>query len=305
MVGTGVSAKHGILLKGGSSIESGYLLTKVLFDKTGTLTAGRMTVVDIQAVGYHVDEFLAIVSSAESASEHHIAKAITKFGRDKLGEDITSQYIISDFSGDPGLGVSCTVTNVSSHKTCRKLLLGSAGFLEKYNIEVSDSWFTSQAYHESLGHTVVFVAINGQFSGLLSISDKLKPETITCINYLRSMNIKIAMITGDQERTANVIARECGIFEVYAGVSPKGKRDLVEKMQKEGDVVAMVGDGINDSAALVQSDFGIAVFGGTDVAIEAANVVLMKDDLRDVVTAIDLTRTIFRRIQLNFLWATI
>lgn len=247
-------------------------------------------------------------------------------------------YSLTEFKSVPGSGIQCVCNDIQVH-------IGNHEFLIQNNVIIPSSLETSRKTQESKGHTVVLVSFNHMFVGLLALSDIIKPESYTAINAIKKLGISVAMVTGDQSRTANFIAGKLGITEVYAGVSPAGKKRIVMEMQKSkgfsprdyeglrggdlstggigrkgGFVVGMVGDGVNDSASIAQADVGIAVYGGTDVAVEgeyiyiywyfnenniAASIVLMRPDLLDVVTAIDLSKTIFKRIQLNFVWATV
>ncbi|KAJ3279665.1 hypothetical protein HK104_001260 [Borealophlyctis nickersoniae] len=306
MVGTGVGAKLGILIKGGAPLETAHRVSKFVFDKTGTLTMGKLSVVmhRLYLGGVKDVEFFGVVGAAESNSEHPVGKAIAKHGKEILGVSMYP-HAVTDFEAVAGLGIKCIVTPPGPTPRAITVLIGNQKFLTENGTPVPSACQESKRYHESQGHTVVLVSFNNSLVGLLALADKLKPESAACVRALRRMGVDVCMVTGDQEATARAIAKECAINEVHAGVSPNGKKLLVSRMQKEGHVVGMVGDGVNDSASIAQADMGIAVFGGTDVAIEAANVVLMREDLTDVVAAIDLSRTIFRRIKLNFLWATI
>ncbi|KAJ3024955.1 serine/threonine protein kinase Ran1, partial [Rhizophlyctis rosea] len=232
---------------------------------------------------------------------HPLGRAVVGFGKEKLGvESFTEE--VKGFEAVAGRGVRCVVAEKNGKEV--NVLIGNEAFLKEGGVTVSDGCRESKRYHESLGHTVVLVAFDSTLTGFIAMADKLKPEATACVKALQRMGVQVAMVTGDQPATAEAIARECAITEIHAGVSPMGKKTIVERMQSEGHVVGMVGDGVNDSASIAQADFGVAVFGGTDVAVEAASVVLMREELTDVVTAIDLSRTIFRRIKLNFLWAT-
>ncbi|RKO91762.1 hypothetical protein BDK51DRAFT_26069, partial [Blyttiomyces helicus] len=306
MVGTGVGAQLGILIKGGAPLETAHRVTKFVFDKTGTLTAGKMSVVATRR--YFPDPAMSdaalfgIVGAAESNSEHPLGKAIARYGKEMLHVH-AFPHTVDTFDAVAGSGIQCTVTPPGEKEV--KVLIGNLKFLRTHNATIDPTFADSQSYHESQGHTVILVALDGRLSALVALADTLKPESRATVAALARMGISVAMVTGDQETTARVIAHEIGITEVHAGVSPSGKKQIVERMQKAGNVVAMVGDGVNDSASIAQADIGIAVYGGTDVAVEAANIVLMREELTDVVAAIDLSRTIFRRIRLNFLWATV
>ncbi|KAI9352021.1 hypothetical protein BDR26DRAFT_815515 [Obelidium mucronatum] len=310
MVGTGVGAQLGILIKGGGPLSVANRVTKVVFDKTGTLTQGKMGVVNhkqIKDTGIAMvddlgtSQFLSMVGAVEEASEHAIGKSLFKYCKATV-KSSSFGIALHEFESVPGNGVRAIVSNTMSVQY--RLCIGNASFLLGEGCSVPKSEIVAVKAQETLGLTVVLVAIEKQFCGTFALSDVLKPESKAAVAALRKLGLEVCMITGDQELTAQAIAEQCGISEVHAGVSPAGKKTLVENMQLEGDVVAMVGDGVNDSASIAQADVGIAVFGGTDVAIEAASIVLMKDDMMQIVTALDLCRTIYQRIRLNFVWAT-
>ncbi|KAH6562764.1 hypothetical protein BASA62_008958 [Batrachochytrium salamandrivorans] len=314
MVGTGIGAKLGILIKGGGPLEMAHRVSKIIFDKTGTLTMGKMSLVamttDPVAGARHITEkvLLSMVGAAESNSEHPLGKSIVRYARQRLnlGANRAFPEQILDFHAVPGSGLSCCVILSDASHTTHQLHLGSSKFLaQECRVVISDTHLAVKQQHEAQGRTVIFVAIDGHFAGLFAFEDTIKPESLSVVRALKRMGIQVAMVTGDQELTACAIAKQCGITEIHSGTSPQGKKRIVEEMQADGHVVAMIGDGINDSASIAQADMGIAVFGGTDVAMEAANVVLMRPDLTDVVTAIDLSRTIFRRIWINFMWASV
>ncbi|RIA81458.1 E1-E2 ATPase-domain-containing protein [Glomus cerebriforme] len=325
MVGTGVGAQNGILIKGGKSLESGYKITKVVFDKTGTLTKGKLDVTRYELMNDNLEFtheiFFALVGAAESLSEHPYGKAIVSYAKQLLDvENLDAN--ISNFEAIAGLGIKCNVVlnrsyssvppmteNTSTIGKSYKVLVGNVKFLMQQNqIDIPSNSIKFKENQERLGRTVVSVAIDNKFVGLICLSDTIKPEAKLAVGALHSMGIKVAMVTGDQQLTAEAIASQCGITEIHAGVSPKGKTLIVKSLQHEGvnrNVVAMVGDGINDSPALAAADVGIALCSGTDVAIEAADIVLMRNDLIDVVAAFDLSRSIFNRIRLNFIWASL
>ncbi|RKP00030.1 hypothetical protein CXG81DRAFT_13717, partial [Caulochytrium protostelioides] len=329
MVGTGVGAQQGILIKGAGSIEVADRVTTVVFDKTGTLTEGNMSVVTFRL--YHPDHqaalpdadalsieqaFFHLVGQAETSSEHPIARAIVRFAHEMAGWKRKPGFHaeLVAFDNTPGSGIAATL-QMQGHTYAVRM--GHAAFLEAASHDdqagggggggtaVPASVREQKAQNERMGYTTILVAINGHFAGLLAVADTLKPEAVTTVRALGRLGIHVVMITGDQQATADVIARECEIEIVHAGVSPMGKKHLVERMQQAGEIVAMIGDGINDSASLAQANMGIAVHGGTDMSVQASDVVLMRPDLLDLVVAIDLSKTIFRRIRLNFLWATL
>ncbi|KAG0261369.1 hypothetical protein BGZ95_004250 [Linnemannia exigua] len=335
MVGTGVGAQHGILIKSGTALEEAQKITKVLFDKTGTLTVGKLTVaswsLNLPTVSTTTSDgssggsssnaataaslasladkdLFTIVGAAESSSEHPLGRAVALYAKQQLN---TSQCdaSVSDFSAATGQGIECIVTLPSSSSTnTYRVVIGNRSWLTDRQVDLPTSLKQSQESQERLGRTTILVAINTLYIGWISLSDTIKPESARTVARLQQMGIQVAMVTGDQPLVAQVIASECGISasNVHAGVSPAGKTALVQQLQEEdGHVVAMVGDGINDSPALAQSDLGIALVSGTDIAMEAADMVLMRSDLTDVVAAIDLCRVIYRRIRYNFAWASI
>ncbi|KAF9285569.1 hypothetical protein BGZ68_003755 [Mortierella alpina] len=325
MVGTGVGAQHGILIKSGGALEKAHKVTKVVFDKTGTLTVGKLTVANwslkapaVSAVtattgssnsaassslsSLTAEDFFTIVGAAESSSEHPLGRAIGAHAKDKLNVSSFSATV-TDFSASTGQGIECTVT-LPSLKGYR-VVIGNKSWLSDRHVSLPSELAADQMGQERVGRTTVLVALNGVFVGFISLSDKIKPEAARTVARLQQMGIQVAMVTGDQPLVAQVIAADCGIHEVHAGVSPSGKTTIVSTLQAQGHCVAMVGDGINDSPALAQSDLGIALVSGTDIAMEAADMVLMRGDLTDVVAAVDLCRTIFKRIRYNFAWACI
>ncbi|KAL1919673.1 uncharacterized protein VTP21DRAFT_1604 [Calcarisporiella thermophila] len=341
MVGTGVGAEHGILIKGGNPLEAGAKIGKIVFDKTGTLTTGELDVAEYGVWNeeeIEIDEnpdktssqlteelFFMLAGAAESKSEHPLAKAVSEHGK-KLLRIVAYETVaeIVKFSSTTGRGVACTVIPKDSSVSFN-VLVGSPAWIESNLGSLSPAQTRSKEVQEALGRTCILVAINDRVAGYISLSDTIRPEARRAIAELHRMGIETAMVTGDQEITARSIAALAGIQEVHAGVSPNGKRHIVQEMQKSlqfrhskhelsrggffrsggGKLVAMVGDGINDSPALAASDFGVAMCSGTDVAMEAADVVLMRSDLTDVVAALHLTRTIYRRIKLNLMWACI
>lgn len=300
MVGTGVGAKMGILIKGGEPLETAHRITKVVFDKTGTLTVGSMSVYTfdiLAACTISRPELLKAVGLIESNSEHPIGKSMVEYAPPPYTAEIERVESI------PGSGMRAVLINKSTGEK-NQYTIGNLKFIQQYKCTSLIHLDAVEKEHQSYGRTVIFVAMDGVIVALAALADTIKPEAPLVVKSLQKMGIKVAMVTGDQELTAMAIARSCHITEVHAGVSPSGKQKIVSDMQMH-DVVAMVGDGVNDSASLAQADMGIAVFGGTDVAIAAASVVLMRPDLSDVITAIDLSRTIFKRIWLNFMWASV
>nr|KYP50266.1 Copper-transporting ATPase RAN1 [Cajanus cajan] len=302
MVATGVGANNGVLIKGGDSLERAQMVKYVIFDKTGTLTQGKATVTAAKVfTGMDRGDFLTLVASAEASSEHPLAKAILQYARHFHFFDESSPtsgwlYDVSDFSALPGRGVQCFIDG-------KPILVGNRKLLEENGINISTEVENFIVELEESAKTGILVAYDDVLTGVIGIADPLKREAAVVIEGLWKMGVIPVMVTGDNWRTARAVAKEVGIQDVRAEVMPAGKADVVRSFQKDGSVVAMVGDGINDSPALAAADVGMAIGAGTDVAIEAANYVLMRDNLEDVITAIDLSRKTFFRIRLNYVFA--
>ena len=289
MVGTGKGAENGVLIKGGEALETTYKLNTVVFDKTGTITEGKPVVTDI--LGEDEDELLAIAASAEKGSEHPLGEAIVKGANDRglvLKE-------IESFNAIPGYGIEV-------HIEGKEIFLGNKKLMKGKNINIED--LGKKADRLSLeGKTPMYIAIDGQLKGIIAVADTVKPSSKKAIETLHEMGIKVAMITGDNKNTAEAIAKQVGIDIVLSEVLPEDKANEVSKLQAKGDKVAMVGDGINDAPALAKADIGIAIGSGTDVAIESADIVLMRSDLMDVSTAIKLSKATIKNIKQNLGWA--
>ncbi|CAO2827227.1 unnamed protein product [Amaranthus hypochondriacus] len=298
MVGTGIGASQGVLIKGGQALESAHKVNCIVFDKTGTLTEGKPVVVSTRLLRQMVlREFYELVAAAEINSEHPLAKAVVEYAK-KLGEE-TENHIwpeATDFVAITGHGVKAIVQN-------QEILVGNKGLMLDQGIAISIEAEELLSEAEDMAQTGILVSIGGTLAGVIAISDPLKPSAQDVISILKSMNVNSIMVTGDNNGTANSIAKQVGIETVIAEAKPEQKAEKVKELQGEGYVVAMVGDGINDSPALVAADVGMAIGAGTDIAIEAADIVLMKSNLEDVITAIDLSRKTFTRIRLNYLWA--
>ncbi|XP_076888999.1 putative copper-transporting ATPase HMA5 [Bidens hawaiensis] len=298
MVGTGVGATQGVLIKGGQALESAHKVDCIVFDKTGTLTIGKPLVVNTRLLKNMVlKEFYELIAAAEVNSEHPLAKAIVEYAKKFRGDEENPVWAKArNFESITGHGVQATVQD-------KEIIVGNRSLMLKKNIGISIDAEDILAEIEEMAQTGILVCIDGQLTGVLAISDPLKPNAREVIAILRSMKVKSIVVTGDNWGTANSIAKEVGIDDVIAEAKPEDKAEKVKELQTSGHVVAMVGDGINDSPALVAADVGMAIGAGTDIAIEAADIVLMKSNLEDVITAIDLSRKTFTRIRLNYIWA--
>jgi P-type Cu+ transporter len=290
LVGTGRGAQAGILIKGGEALELAHRVTAVVLDKTGTVTEGKPTVTDVRpAGGFSADELLRLAASAERGSEHPLAAALLKGAADR-GLTLATPR---NFSAVAGHGLEAEVEG-------RRVLLGNRTLLADRGVAPGEGAADDLT---GAGKTPVFVGVDGSFAGVIAVADRPKPEARSAVARLKADGLAVVMLTGDTPRTAAAIAREVGIDRVIAGVLPAAKADAVAALQAEGHVVAMVGDGINDAPALAQADLGIAMGTGTDVAIEAADVTLMKGDLRGVERAIALSRATMRAVRQNLFFA--
>lgn len=310
MVGTGVGANLGILIKGGRPLETAKKINAVLFDKTGTLTVGKLEVTDCLVVSdkgleradltnTDVAHILSCLGSAESASEHPIGKAIFKFCKANLSVDMAQP---TQFVNTPGRGLQCVLEHGAE---LVEVVVGNRFFLKEKQIEVSEAQLAHADVLESQGKTCVFVSVGSSFVGLVALSDVLKPEARVVVEILRKQGSDIYMVTGDNRRAAQYIGHALSLSDdhIFSEVVPGEKGQRVQYLQNQGLTVCFVGDGVNDSVALSQADMGIALGTGTDVAIECADIVLMRNNLKDVAASIDLARATFRRIRINFLWA--
>lgn len=291
-VGVGRGAELGILIRNGEVLEICERVTIMVFDKTGTLTKGKPEVTDIVPLGITADTLLTLAAGVEAGSQHPLAKAIVQKGKER---GITPAKA-EQFDTFRGLGVSASVLG-------EQVLLGNRAILAERGVAIPRETDGEITRLEEEGKTVVLVATAGTLSGLIAIADIIKETTPAAIARLKAMGIRVAMITGDNRRTADVIARRIGIDRVTAEVLPGDKAEEVKKLQQAGEVVAFVGDGINDAPALAQADAGIAIGSGTDVAIESGDIVLIRDDLTDAVAAIQLSRKVMGRIKGNIFWA--
>jgi Cu+-exporting ATPase len=292
MVGTGKGAENGLLIKGGEYLEKAHRLTTVVFDKTGTLTKGKPSVTDVVSIsGIPEDEVLRRAAAAERGSEHPLGEAIVRAadGRGLPLEDPT------EFEAIPGHGIRARVAG-------RPVLLGNRKLMAQAGISVEGAEPTLDRL-EAEGKTAMLLAVDGRLAGVVAVADTLKENSVAAVRALEAMGIEVVMLTGDNRRTAEAIARQAGIHRVISEVLPGEKAAKIKELQDQGKVAAMVGDGINDAPALAQSDVGIALGSGTDVAMEAGGIVLIKDDLRDVVSSIQLSRSTVRKIRQNLFWA--
>lgn len=292
MVGTGKGAEDGILIKSGEALETAHKIDTVILDKTGTITEGNPEITDIfEVTGISKDRLLQIAASAEKGSEHPLGEAIIK----KADEQNIALSDVKNFSAISGQGIKAEIDGALA-------LIGNQKLMEENGIAV-DKLIPEANRLSGEGKTPMFVAFDGRLCGIIAVADVLKKSSARAVGQLKKMELDVFMITGDNERTARAIAAQVGIERVLADVMPKDKSNEVKKLQNEGKRVAMVGDGINDAPALVQADVGIAVGSGTDVAIESADIVLMKGDIADVAAAINLSKRTICTIKQNLFWA--
>lgn len=294
MAGVGKGAEYGVLLRGGEFVERVGKLTTIVFDKTGTLTKGEPSVKDITPYGnYKKEEVLELAAIAEKGSEHPLAEAIIKASQE-LRLSVNEPERFESF---PGHGIK------ASYKD-KEILVGNRKLMQAQGVEIKEISDDIQ-YLEEQGKTVMILGVNGKIIGLLAVMDTLKPHANSSIEKLKAMGTEVIMLTGDNKRTAEAIASQLGMDSVIADVLPWEKANVIKKLQTEGKVVAMVGDGVNDAPALAQADIGIALGSGTDIAKETGNIILIKDDLRDILLGINLSRKTMTKIKQNLFWAFI
>ncbi len=291
-VGIGRGAELGILIKKGEALEISQRLTTIVFDKTGTLTRGKPEVTDIISIGIDDKNLLRLVASVEKNSQHPLAEAIVRKAQE---EDMELEESVG-FDTFEGKGVIAKVEG-------KDVLIGNRVLLKERNISYPEEIEEKAFQLESEGKTVILIALTNNICGIIAIADTLKDETKNAIRVLKKMRFIPIMITGDNKRTADAIAKQIGIKNVLAEVLPQDKANEVKKLQEKGEIVAFVGDGINDAPALAQADVGIAIGSGTDIAIESGEIVLIKDDLKDVAAAIQLSKKVMSRIKQNLFWA--
>jgi len=298
MVGTGIGAENGVLIKSAESLQIAHQIKTIVFDKTGTLTKGEPELTDVIAYGQSKDDILMLAASVEKNSEHPLGEAIVNGAKQ---QNITLQAI-RNFESITGKGVKAIVETTRHQGAAKKIFLGNKKLMSDNKIDTSKAE-QDLTRLENEGKTAMLVAVDNQLAGVVAVADTLKEYSKAAVEKLRKMGKDVIMITGDNQRTGQAIAREVGIDRVLAEVLPQDKASEVKKLQAEGHKVAMVGDGINDAPALTQADLGIAIGTGTDVAIESGDIVLIKDDLRDVVMAMDLSRYAMLKIKQNLFWA--
>lgn len=292
MVGTGKGAENGILIKGGEALETTHKINTIVFDKTGTITEGKPEVTDIITIGtVSRERVLQIAASGEKGSEHPLGEAIVRSAQKEQLEFLS----IDQFEAIPGHGIEVVIDGI-------KVLIGNKKLMDSRNIFMEELRDKSDQLAKE-GKTPMYIAMEDKLSGIIAVADVVKESSAKAIKKLQAMGIEVAMITGDNRKTAEAIAKQVGIDRVLAEVLPQDKSNEVKKLQAEGKKVCMVGDGINDAPALAQADIGMAIGSGTDVAMESADIVLMRSDLMDVPTAIHLSKSTIRNIKQNLFWA--
>ena len=294
MVGTGKGAENGILIKGGEYLELAYKLTTIVLDKTGTITKGRPEVTEVISLGQMAkNEVLSLAAAAEKNSEHPLGAAIYEKGLQEFGKLPEPQQ----FEAIPGRGVKAVIDNKVVYMGTRKLM--------RERVTDPEDYESALATLEDQGRTAMILAVDNKIEAIVAVADTVKEDSREAIAKLQQMGLEVIMITGDNKRTAQAIAGQVGISNVLAEVLPEKKAEEVEKLKKQGKIVAMVGDGINDAPALVMADIGMAIGTGTDIAMEAADITLMRGDLRTIPTAIKLSRKTMAKIKQNLFWAFI
>ena len=292
MVGTGKGAEHGVLIRGGEALETAHKLNAIVLDKTGTITKGEPAVTDILvAEGHQSEEILRLAASAEKGSEHPLGEAILKKARK---ENLVLKDPVA-FNAIPGHGIEATIDE-------KKVLLGNTKLMTDRNILLVNLRQQAQELSGE-GKTPMWIAIDGKIAGIIAVADTTKESSRAAIDALHHLGLEVIMLTGDNQRTADAIARQIGIDRSLAEVLPEGKANEIKKLQAEDKKVAMVGDGINDAPALAQADVGLAIGTGTDVAMESSDITLISGDLTGVVTAIALSKATIRNIKQNLFWA--
>jgi P-type Cu+ transporter len=290
MAGSGRAAEYGILFKGGEHLEMTHRINTVILDKTGTITNGAPVLTDVMTDLDEV-EFLTLIGSAEKQSEHPLAEAIVE----GIKEKNISLKDVDEFEAIPGFGIKATVDG-------KEILVGTRRLMNKFNVEIAPVLAQMEAL-ERQGKTAMLTSIDGKFAGLVAVADTIKETSTQAIKRLKDMGLEVIMITGDNHQTAQAIAKQAGVDHVIAEVLPEGKAEEVKKLQQQGKKVAMVGDGINDAPALAIADIGMAIGTGTDVAMEAADITLIRGDLNSIADAIFMSKKTIRNIKQNLFWA--
>ena len=289
MVGTGKGAEHGILIKSAESLEMAHNIKAVALDKTGTITEGKMKVVNIQSFKYSQNDLLQLAYSMEVKSEHPVSKAIVE-----KAEELQCKLLnVENFTSYSGLGISCTINNITYYAGNRKFILDN-------NIDITK---ISNMLLPDKAVAPVYIADNNEVIGIIYVADTIKESSIEAVKGFREQGIDVYMLTGDNKETAEHIANQAGINNVYAELLPQDKENIIKEIQKKGIKTAMVGDGINDAPALMRSDLGIAIGAGTDVALESADIILIKNNLLDALTAVKLSHATIKNIKTNLFWA--
>src|SRR5699024_4325476 len=292
MVGTGKGAQLGVLFKDGEALETAQEIQTIVLDKTGTITKGQPEVRDIQtSANFTTEEMLYLAASVEKRSEHPLAQAILQAANEAqlpLGQPFEVHNVT-------GQGIQAKVDE-------KQVLLGNEKLMQSFDIEI-EAVQAQVAQLSSQGNTVMYVASQGELIGLIAVSDPVKTSSPQAIQALQKMGLEVVMLTGDNEQTAQAIAKQAGITQVISQVLPDQKSQVIQELQAQGKKVAMVGDGINDAPALAQANVGIAIGTGTDIAIESADIVLMRGDLNGVVSALRLSKATMRNIKENLFWA--
>lgn len=294
MVGTGLGASHGILIKSGEALEIAHKVQVAVLDKTGTITQGKPQVVNVHSDGISKEELLLIAAAIEGSSEHPLAKAVVNAAKEY--ETTYKKPEVSEFLSATGMGVQGKLSDG------RFVTVGNLKMMQKYSIDETAYVSTVESMAKE-GQTPVFVAIDGTICGVIGIADTVKETSVEAIQKLKNFGIKVVMLTGDNRLTAEYIGSQVAVDEVISEVLPEDKANVVEKFQKEGYKVMMVGDGINDAPALMKADIGCAIGSGSDIAVEAGNIVLMKSDLMDVYRAVKLSKYTITNIKENLFWA--
>ncbi|HOW37900.1 MAG TPA: heavy metal translocating P-type ATPase, partial [Bacillota bacterium] len=284
-------AEYGVLFKNGEALETAHRLRTIVLDKTGTLTAGKPVVTDVYAEFSEENDLLKWAASAEAGSEHPLGEAILQIAEERGIPRISSERFVAL----PGRGIEAVVDGKTVHLGNDRLMRDH-GWLDERATEIAERY-------AALGKTPMHVVVDGRWYGVIAVADPLKETSLSAVRRMHALGLHVAMITGDNRRVAEAIARQVGIDQVLSEVLPEDKAQEVRRLQENGTTVAMVGDGINDAPALAQADIGIAIGSGTDIAMESADIVLMKNDLNDVVTALELSRKTIRNVKENLVWA--